>query len=52
MFKEVFRNLITRKPTIPFPEGFSLSPEERARIVSLKKKIDSVFRAIVFNLEQ
>lgn len=43
MFKQVFKNLLTRKRAIPFPEGFQVSDEEAARIVSLKEKIDSIF---------
>lgn len=43
MFKEIFRNIITKKQAIPLPEGFKISLEESAKIVSLQKRIDSIF---------
>ncbi|MBI5026006.1 MAG: NADH-quinone oxidoreductase subunit NuoB [Nitrospirae bacterium] len=43
MFKEILKNLITRKPSIPFPEGFDIPPEEAVKIVSLREKIDTIF---------
>lgn len=43
MLGEIFRNIITKKPSLPYPEGFRLNPEEEAVIVSLREKIHSVF---------
>ncbi|MFN3396348.1 MAG: NADH-quinone oxidoreductase subunit B family protein [Thermodesulfovibrionales bacterium] len=43
MFKEILRNIIMKKPSILFPDGFRITPEEAARIVSLQKRIDSIF---------
>lgn len=43
MFKEILRNIITRKQAIPFPEGFKTPHEEAARVISLQKNIDSIF---------
>ena len=43
MIKEILKNITGRKGAVPFPEGFRISPEEAAQIVSLKEKIDSVF---------
>ncbi len=44
MIKEILKNITGRKVALPFPEGFMISAEETAQIVSLKEKIDSVFR--------
>ena len=43
MIKEILINITGRKGAVPFPEGFMISSEEAAQIVSLKEKIDSVF---------
>ncbi|GAB4414146.1 MAG: hypothetical protein OHK0032_10230 [Thermodesulfovibrionales bacterium] len=43
MLGEIFRNIITKKPSLPHPEGFRLRPEDEARIVSLQKRIDPIF---------
>lgn len=43
MLKEIFKNFITKKPAISFPEGFEIAPEYAAKIVSLQEKIDCVF---------
>ncbi len=43
MIKEILKNITGKKKAIPFPEGFHISPEEAAKIVSLQKKIDRVF---------
>lgn len=32
-----------RKRAIPFPEGFNISPEEAAKIVSIQECVDTVF---------
>ena len=43
MFKEVLKNIFTRKQTIPFPEGFNMTPEQASKIVYFQKKIDTIF---------
>ncbi|MFN3740290.1 MAG: NADH-quinone oxidoreductase subunit B family protein [Thermodesulfovibrionales bacterium] len=43
MLRVIFKNLITKKASLPFPEEFKISPEYAARIVSLQKKIDAIF---------
>lgn len=35
--------MLTKKPALSFPEGFNISPEYAAKVVSLQEKIDSVF---------
>ncbi len=44
MIKEILKNITGRKGTLPFPDGFSISSEEAAQIVSLREKIDDVFK--------
>ncbi len=43
MIKEIIKNLTTRKPAMPFPRGFSVTPEETVKIVDFQKKIDTIF---------
>ena len=43
MFKEVLRNIVARKQTIPFPEEFRVTPGQAAKIVDFQKKIDTIF---------
>lgn len=43
MFKEILKNIINKKPSIPFPEGIEIPPEEAARIISLQKRVDAIF---------
>jgi hypothetical protein len=43
MLEQIFKNLFSRKPVLPYPEGFRLKPEEEAIVVELKQKIDAVF---------
>jgi len=43
MIKEILRNMVGRKETMSFPEGFMVSPEHVALIVDLKRKIDGIF---------
>ncbi|MBI5188041.1 MAG: NADH-quinone oxidoreductase subunit NuoB [Nitrospirae bacterium] len=43
MLKEIIKNIITKKKVITFPEGFNISPEEAAKIVSFQEKIDRAF---------
>lgn len=43
MIKEILKNLLIRKTTIPFPEGFKSCGDEILEMVSLKKNIDALF---------
>lgn len=43
MFKEILKNIVTKKPAIKFPEGFQIAPEDTAKIVSIQEEIDAVF---------
>ncbi len=43
MLRAIFKNIITKKPSLSFPEGFGFSPEEAAKIVALQKKVDAIF---------
>ncbi len=43
MLKEILKNITSRKPAIPFTEGFSLTAEQTAKIVDIQKKIDTIF---------
>lgn len=43
MIKEILINMVIKKKTVPFPEGFTASPEESAMIITLREKISSVF---------
>lgn len=43
MLKRILRNLVGKKNAIPYPLGFNLTPDEHARIVTLKERIDSSF---------
>lgn len=43
MFKEILKNIVTKKPAIKFPEDFQIAPEDAAKIVSIQEKIDAVF---------
>ncbi len=43
MLKEIFKNIISKKQVIPFPEGFSVTPEQAAKIVDFQKKIATIF---------
>ncbi len=43
MLKEIFKNLVSTKPTIRFPEAFSITPEEAVQIAGFQKKIDAIF---------
>ncbi len=43
MLKEIFKNIISKKQVIPFPEGFYVTPEQAAKIVDFPKKIDTIF---------
>ena len=43
MLKEIVKNIFGKKQVIPFPEGFSVTPEQAAKIVDFQKKIDTIF---------
>lgn len=43
MFKEIFKNIVRKKPAIPFPGGFSVTPDQAAKIVDFQRKIDTIF---------
>jgi Ni,Fe-hydrogenase III small subunit len=43
VIKEILKNIATKRVTIPFPEGFAVSPEKSAKIVSLGQKVDKIF---------
>jgi Ni,Fe-hydrogenase III small subunit len=43
MFKEIIGNLFGRKQAIRFPEGFSVTPEQAAKIVDFEKKVATIF---------
>ena len=49
MLKEILKNVFTKKKTIPFPDGFDVTPEQAAKIVDFQKKIDTItpFRAVL-----
>jgi len=44
MFKEIIKNILSKKKAIPFPEGFVVTPEEAVKIVDFKAKIDTIFK--------
>lgn len=44
MIKEIFKNMLSKKQTIPFPEGFNINPEQAVKIVDFQKKVDTIFR--------
>lgn len=44
MLKEIFRNLLTRKRTIPFPEGFAKVPGQELKAVDIRTKVDTIFK--------
>ena len=43
MFKEVLRNIVTRKQAIPFPEAFNVTQDQASKVVDFQKKIDKIF---------
>jgi Ni,Fe-hydrogenase III small subunit len=43
MFKEIINNIMQKKQVIPFPEGFTVTPEQAAKIVDIQTKIDTIF---------
>jgi Ni,Fe-hydrogenase III small subunit len=43
MIKEIFKNIFSKKQALPFPEGFSITPEQAAKIIDIQKKIDTIF---------
>jgi len=43
MIKEILKNITGKKQAIRFPEGFSVSQEEEAKILDLQKRVAKVF---------
>ena len=43
MFKQIVKNIVQKKRVIPFPEGFSVTPEQAAKIVDFQGKIGKIF---------
>ena len=43
MFKEILKNIVSKKKVIPFPSGFTITPEQAVKIVDFQKKIDTIF---------
>jgi Ni,Fe-hydrogenase III small subunit len=44
MIKEILKNIINRKPVIPFPGGFNVTAEQAAKLVDFQRKIDTIFK--------
>ncbi len=44
MLKEIVKNLVSKKKVLRFPDGFTLSPGQAAKIVDFQKKIDTIFK--------
>lgn len=44
MWKEIFKNILSRKKDIPYPEGFDIGDDERAAFDALGRSIDRIFR--------
>lgn len=43
MIRQIFKNLISKRPAIRYPEGFPVRPDEQAVLTELKREINSVF---------
>ncbi len=43
MIKEIFKNIVVKKPAIPFHRGLNVTPDEAVKIVDFQKKIDTIF---------
>jgi Ni,Fe-hydrogenase III small subunit len=43
MIKEIVKNIVQKKQAIPFPEGFTVTPEQAVKIVDFQRKIDTIF---------
>jgi Ni,Fe-hydrogenase III small subunit len=43
MFKEIINNIVQKKQVVPFPEGFTVTPDQAAKIVDFQRKIDTIF---------
>jgi Ni,Fe-hydrogenase III small subunit len=44
MFKEIFINIVSRKKVLPFPEGFTVTPDQAVKLIDFQKKIDTIFK--------
>lgn len=44
MLKEILKNIVTKKKALPFPEGFSVTPEQAAMLVDFQRKLDRIFK--------
>jgi Ni,Fe-hydrogenase III small subunit len=44
MIKEIIKNILSKKQTMQFPEGFNITPEQAVKIVDIQKKVDTIFR--------
>ena len=44
MLKEILKNLLTRKKTIPFPEGFTVEAGQAMKPVDIQRKVDTIFK--------
>ncbi|HXY54765.1 MAG TPA: NADH-quinone oxidoreductase subunit B family protein [Nitrospirota bacterium] len=43
MLKDILQNIISKKKVIPFPEGFSVTADQAAKIVDFQGRIDKIF---------
>jgi Ni,Fe-hydrogenase III small subunit len=43
MIKEILKNMVSRKPALPFPAGFGVTPEQSAKLFDIRNKIDAIF---------
>ncbi len=37
------KNMTAKKPAVPFPKGFFVTPEQAVKVVDFQKKIDTIF---------
>ena len=43
MIKEILKNMVSKKPAVPFPGGFGATHEQAVKVVDFQKKIDTIF---------
>jgi Ni,Fe-hydrogenase III small subunit len=43
MIKEILKNVTAKKPAVPFPGGFCVTPEQTVKVVDFQKKVDTIF---------